>query len=309
MAVPGYQEFMLPLLKLAADGNEYSIAAAVAMLAEEMKISADDRASFLPSGTQTKLYNRVAWAATYLSKSLLIEKIGRGRFKVATRGLEVLQKNPPQINSAFLDQFLEYRAFKARKTEKIEMTVGLKNDECEAANEPDITPDEQMDVAYTELRETLADELLGRVRAGTPKFFEHLVVDLLVAMGYGGSRVDAAQVVGKSGDGGIDGVIKEDRLGLDMVYIQAKRVESDIGPGAIREFVGSLGERKANKGVFITSGGFTAGAREAANKAHTRIVLIDGEQLADFMIDHGVGVSDYKTYTVKKLDSDYFEGI
>jgi restriction system protein len=166
-----------------------------------------------------------------------------------------------------------------------------------------------LDVAYKELRETLSDELLTRVRAGTPKFFEHLVVDLLVAMGYGGSRVDAAQVVGKSGDGGIDGVIKEDRLGLDMVYIQAKRVESDIGPGAIREFVGSLGEHKASKGVFITSGGFTSGAREAANKAHTRIVLIDGEQLADFMIDHGVGVSDHKMYTVKKLDSDYFEGV
>jgi len=145
------------------------------------------------------------------------------------------------------------------------------------------------------------------VRAVTPKFFERLVVDLLVAMGYGGSREDAAQVVGKSGDGGIDGVIKEDRLGLDMVYVQAKRYESDIGPGAIREFVGSLGEHKANKGVFITCGGFTSGAREAAAKAHSRIVLIDGDQLAEFMIDHGVAVTNHKTYTVKKLNSDYFE--
>jgi restriction system protein len=136
-----------------------------------------------------------------------------------------------------------------------------------------------------------------------------LVVDVLVAMGYGGSQLDAAQVVGKSGDGGIDGVIKEDRLGLDMVYVQAKRHEADIGPGAIREFVGSLGEHKANKGVFITCGGFTSGAKDAAAKAHFRIVLIDGDQLAEYMIDHGVGVTDYKTYTVKKLDSDYFDGI
>ena len=139
-----------------------------------------------------------------------------------------------------------------------------------------------------------------------PKWFEQLVVDVLVAMGYGGSQLDAAQVVGKSGDGGIDGVIKEDRLGLDMVYVQAKRHEADIGPGAIREFVGSLGEHKATKGVFITCGGFTSGAKEAAGKAHFRIVLIDGDQLADYMIDNGVGVADYKAYTVKKLDSDYF---
>ena len=308
MPIPGFQEFMLPFLRLTADGEEHSIPEVVTALADQMKISAVDRDVIQPSGTQTTLYNRIAWAITHLSKSLLIDKPSRGRFKISARGRDVLKTNPVGISNRFLQQFPEYQAFRAKKTDKAAAVAGVTESTIES-NEPDITPDEQMDVAYTELRETLADELLGRVRAGTPKFFEHLVVDLLVAMGYGGSRVDAAQVVGKSGDGGIDGVIKEDRLGLDMVYIQAKRVESDIGPGAIREFVGSLGERKANKGVFITSGGFTAGAREAANKAHTRIVLIDGEQLADFMIDHGVGVSDYKTYTVKKLDSDYFEGI
>jgi restriction system protein len=308
MPVPGYQEFMLPLLRHAGDGKEHSVAETIATLSDQLKISAEDQNAFLPSGSQTRLYNRVTWAISYLSKSLLIEKIGRGRFRIAKRGLDVIKQNPTRINNKFLEQFPEYQAFKARKTEKVAVAVGIRNDDSES-DEPDITPDEQLDVAYKELRETLSDELLTRVRAGTPKFFEHLVVDLLVAMGYGGSRVDAAQVVGKSGDGGIDGVIKEDRLGLDMVYIQAKRVESDIGPGAIREFVGSLGEHKASKGVFITSGGFTSGAREAANKAHTRIVLIDGEQLADFMIDHGVGVSDHKMYTVKKLDSDYFEGV
>jgi restriction system protein len=307
MAVPGYQQFMLPLLRVASDGKEHSLASAVATLADQLKLSDEDREAVIPSG-QTRLYNRVAWAVTYLGKSLLLEKTGRGRFKIAPRGAEALKKNPSRIDNKFLDQFPEYQAFKAKKIAKLAAVVGKSDGDAETVD-PDITPDEQLDAAYKELRETLADELLHRVRTGTPKFFEHLVVDLLVAMGYGGSRVDAAQVVGKSGDGGIDGVIKEDRLGLDMVYVQAKRHENDIGPGSIREFVGALGEHRANKGVFITSGGFTSGARDAASKAHSRIVLIDGEQLAEFMIDHGVGVTDHKTYTMKKLDGDYFDGV
>lgn len=307
MAVPGYQEFMLPVLRIAGDDKEHSLSEAVTTLAEQMKISEEDRDSLMRSG-QTRVYSRVAWAVTCLSKSLLIEKTDRGWFKIAPRGVDVLKKHPARIDNKFLEQFAEYQAFKTKRREKIAAVVGIKDDNA-GVEDPDITPDEQLDIAYRELRETLSDELLRRVRAGTPKFFEQLVVDLLVAMGYGGSRADAAQVVGKSGDGGIDGVIKEDRLGLDMVYVQAKRVESDIGPGAIREFVGSLGEHKANKGVFITCGAFTYGARDAAAKAPSRIVLIDGEQLAEFMIDHGVGVTDHKTYTVKKLDSDYFEGV
>lgn len=277
----------------------------MATLAGEMKISEQDQDALLASG-QTRYYNRVMWAETYLTKSLLIEKTGRARFKISSRGMEVLKKKPARIDNKYLDQFPEYRAFKVKKKDKLAAVVTTKDDDADV-QDTGITPDEQLDVAYKELREALAEELLERVRAVTPKFFERLVVDLLVAMGYGGSREDAAQVVGKSGDGGIDGVIKEDRLGLDMVYVQAKRYESDIGPGAIREFVGSLGEHKANKGVFITCGGFTSGARDAAAKAHSRIVLIDGDQLAQFMIDHGVAVTNHKTYTVKKLNSDYFE--
>jgi restriction system protein len=306
MAVPGYQDFMLPLLKMAADGQEHSISQALPALAQQLNITEQEQELMLPSGTQTQFYNRVSWAVTYLTKSLLLEKTGRGKFRIAPRGVDVLNQKPPRIDSAFLDQFPEYTAFKTKKN-KAKAAVAIADGNAPATENTDITPDEQLDIAYKELRETVADELLHRVRAGTPKFFEHLVVDLLVAMGYGGSRVDAAQVVGKSGDGGIDGVIKEDRLGLDMVYVQAKRHEADVGPGAIREFVGSLGEHKANKGVFITCGGFTAGAKEAAAKAHLRIVLIDGEQLAEFMIDHGVGVAVHKTYVVKKLDGDYFE--
>ncbi len=307
MAIPGYQEFMLPLVKLAADGQEHKITDAIDALADQLGVSEQERETMLPSGTQTRLYNRVTWALTYMTKSLLLTKSGRGKFKMASRGLEVLQKNPPRIDNAFLMRFEEFRAFKSKKNHSAPTVTEI--DDVVEELDPSLTPLEQVEGGYRELRETLIDELLDRVRAMKPKTFEQLVVDVLVAMGYGGSQLDAAQVVGKSGDGGIDGVIKEDRLGLDMMYVQAKRHEADIGPGAIREFVGSLGEHKATKGVFITCGGFTSGAKDAATKAHFRIVLIDGDQLAEYMIDHGVGVTDYKTYTVKKLDSDYFEGV
>lgn len=308
MAIPGYQEFMLPLVKLAADGHDHKITDAIDALADHFGVSELERETMLPSGTQTRLYNRVTWALTYLTKSLLLEKSGRGRFRMAPRGVDVLKRAPPRIDNKFLMQFDEFRAFK-RKKGKSASTVALVEGDGGENGDPSLTPLEQVEAGYKELRETLADELLDRVRAMKPKNFEQLVVDVLVAMGYGGSQLDAAQVVGKSGDGGIDGVIKEDRLGLDMVYVQAKRHDADIGPGAIREFVGSLGEHRANKGVFITCSGFTSGAKDAAAKAHFRIVLIDGDQLAEYMIDHGVGVTDYKTYTVKKLDSDYFEGV
>lgn len=305
MHVPGYQEFMLPLLKLAADGQEHKLSDAVDALADQLGVGEKDREIMLPSGTQTRLYNRVSWALMYLTRSHLLEKTARGRFKIAPRGADVLKKNPPRIDSAFLSQFDEFRAF-TQKKRKSATVVATADDDGGDEVETSLTPLERVEGGYNELREALADELLTRVRVMKPKAFEQLVVDVLVAMGYGGSQLDAAQVVGKSGDGGIDGVIKEDRLGLDMVYVQAKRHANDVGPGAIREFVGSLGEHKATKGVFITCGGFTSGATEAAAKAHHRIVLIDGDQLADYMIDNGVGVADYKAYTVKKLDSDYF---
>jgi restriction system protein len=305
MPVPGYQEFMLPLVKLASDGQEHKITDAIDALADQFGVGKQDREIMLPSGTQTRLYNRVTWALTYLTKSLLLEKSARGRFRIAPRGADVLKNDPARIDNAFLQQFDEFRAFKQKRTKSATSVVAIDEsggDEVDTS----LTPLERIEGGYNELREALADELLSRVRTMKPKAFEQLVVDVLVAMGYGGSQLDAAQVVGKSGDGGIDGVIKEDRLGLDMVYVQAKRHTNDVGPGAIREFVGSLGEHKATKGVFITCGGFTSGAIEAAAKAHHRIVLIDGDQLAEYMIDNGVGVADSKAYTVKKLDSDYF---
>lgn len=307
MPIPGYQDFMLPLLELAADGQEHKISDAIDTLADQFGLTENEREIMLPSGTQTRLYNRVTWALTYVTKSLILTKSGRGKFHIAARGKEVLESKPSRIDNAFLEKFDEYRAFKNKKntSPKDDSTNGGESHETADTS---LTPLEQVEAGYRELRGALVDELLERVRAMKPKAFEQLVVDVLVAMGYGGSQFDAAQVVGKTCDNGIDGVIKEDRLGLDMVYVQAKRHEADIGPAAIREFVGSLGEHKASKGVFITCRGFTSGAQDAASKAHFRIVLIDGAQLAEYMIDHGVGVTDLKVYTVKKLDSDYFEG-
>lgn len=307
MPVPGYQEFMLPLLKITSDGQVHTGADVTETLAQLMDISETDRGIVLASG-QMRFNNRVAWAITHLYKSQLLEKLGRGRFKITPRGFEVLKKNPARIDNHFLEQFDEYRAFKTKKNKTVVIAAGDADENAEFP-EPDVTPDERLDGAYKELRETLADDLLDRVRSSSPKFFEHLVVDLLVAMGYGGTHASAARVVGRSGDGGIDGVIPEDRLGLDMVYVQAKKWENAVGPDEIRKFVGSLGEQKAHKGVFITSGTFTDGARQAAERANAKVVLIDGEHLAELMIDHGVGVADHKAYVVKKLDSDYFEGV
>jgi restriction system protein len=307
MPIPGYQDFMLPLLRIAADGQEHTVTEAMDVLARQMNINQVDRDVLLPSGTQTRFYNRVTWALTYLTKSLLLEKPARGRFRIAPRGQAVLTKNPLRIDNTFLEQFSEYKAFKTKKN-KVASDKGADHVPV-VEEEPDITPHERLDAAYRELRETLADDLIERVRASSPSFFEHLVVDLLVAMGYGGSHANDAKVVGKSGDGGIDGVIPEDRLGLDMVYVQAKKWSDAVGPDEIRKFVGSLGEQKAHKGVFITSGTFTSGARTAADRANAKVVLIDGEQLAQLMIDHGVGVAVHKAYTVKKLDGDYFEGL
>lgn len=307
MGIPGYQEFMLPLLRAAADGKDHSVAAAMDVIAKQLRLTDEDRDAMLPSGTQTRFYNRVTWAITYLTKSVLREKTGRGRFRLTPRGKEVLAKNPARVDNAFLEQYPEYVAFISKRAQVAAETKTGDGTSAPPPADPVVTPDERLDGAYKEPRGALADDLLDRVRAGSPKFFEHLVVDLLVAMGYGGSLTDAAQVVGKSGDDGIDGVIKEDRLGLDMVYVQAKKWDNSVGPGEIDRFVGSLMRKKAHKGVFITSGTFTSGALRAAQEASAKIVLIDGAQLAELMIDHGVGVTDHKAYVVKRIDSDYFE--
>lgn len=302
MAIPGYQDFMLPLLKFASDEREHSISEAIETLADEMKISAAEQDIMLPSGTQTLLYNRVTWAVTYLTKSLLMEKAGRGKFKIAARGIETLKKKPDRIDNKFLSQFQEYQAFKSKKGGSGSIKP-IDDDDATA------TPEEQLGAAYEKLRETLADDLLRRVRSGSPKFFEHLVFRLLLAIGYGKGQIERAKVTGKSGDEGIDCVIPQDRLELDMVYVQAKRHENAVGPGDIDKFVGSLMRKKATKGVFITSGSFTDGATRAGKEAAVKLRLIDGDELAELMIDYNVGVAAADTYIVKRVDTDFFEGL
>lgn len=306
MSIPGFQEFMLPLLKRSADGKEHNLAELLEVIADDLKVSAEDRRKLNAGSSQTTLYNRAAWAVTHLGKALLLERTGRGRFRIAPRGIEALAKNPTRISITFLKNFPEYRAFVGGRA-KGAAESRAQSQAPEASAEMVATPHERLEAAYGELRSALADDLLERMHRQTPKFFERLVVDVLFAMGYGGSRADAAQVVGKSGDEGIDGIIREDRLGLDNVYIQAKKWDSSIGPREIDRFIGSLTRKRATKGVFITTGTYTPAARKAAQEASARIVLIDGEQLAELMIDHGVGVAEQARYLVKRVDGDYFE--
>jgi restriction system protein len=300
MAIPDFQSFMLPFLQILSDGQEHSLSEVIETLAEAFGLTEDDRKELLPSGRQAKLDNRVGWTRTHLKKAELLESVGWGRFRITERGLEVLRSNPPYINIKYLEQFPEFYEFRrsSRQTNKRE----------EVEEIPDQTPEETLELGYQSLRRTLAQDILDRVKSCSPRFFERLVVDLLVTMGYGGSREDAGQAIGQSGDEGIDGIIKEDRLGLDAVYIQAKRWESTVGRPVVQAFAGSLEGQRARKGILITTSQFSQEAKDYVNRIEKRIVLIDGEQLAQFMIDYGVGVTEKATYTVKRIDEDYFSG-
>ncbi len=297
MTVPEYQTFMLPLLQLASDNEEHSLSEAYDVMAQQFGISEQERNELLPSGRQSRFDNRVGWARTYLKKARLIDSTTRGKFRITQRGLDVLKTKPIRIDRELLAQFPEFREFQSKQDNQHAEDNGA------IATE---TPEETLESGYQNLRHALAQELLERVKSNTPKFFENLVVDLLVAMGYGGSRKDAGQAVGQSHDGGIDGIIKEDKLGLDAVYIQAKRWEGTVGRQVIQAFAGSLAGQKARKGVMITTGQFSQEAKSYVDRLDMRIVLIDGEQLAQLMIDHGIGVAEVASYVVKKADLDYF---
>lgn len=302
MAIPDYQTLMLPLLKALADKQERSLRDAVAMLANEFGLNEDERTQLLPSGGQSIMANRVAWAKTYLKKAGLVDQPKRGYVQLTTRGEQVLKSTPVLIDIKFLEQFSEFVAFRDNQEppEPTQQTVPVPAGQNE-------TPEELIEGGARAIKAALADELLQRVRSCSPNFFEHLVVELLVKMGYGGSRKEAGNVVGRSGDGGIDGVINEDKLGLDTVYVQAKRWQNSVGVKEVRDFKGALDGHAAVKGVLITTGAFNKGAIEvAANSRNYRIVLIDGDRLARLMIDHNVGVSLAATYEIKKIDSDYF---
>ena len=305
MAVPDYQSLMLPVLKASTTG-ELRVGDAVDLLAEQLNLTPDERTQLLPSGRQTAFANRVHWAKTYLIKAGLLESTRRGHFKITERGQQVLASHPPRIDNEFLSRFPEFRQFKEKSASDAAQDAQPIEPALVSRTE---TPDEIMRVAHKQVETSLGQELLDRVRAAPPAFFERLMVNLLLSMGYGGSAADAGRALGRSGDDGVDGVIDQDALGLDRVYIQAKRYAegNSIGPGAIRDFFGSLDRHKATKGLFVTTSTFSSSAKETAEFLSKRIVLVDGEHLARLMIRYNVGCRIEEVLHIKKLDEDFFD--
>jgi restriction system protein len=305
MAIPDFQTLMLPVLTFSSDQQEHATRETVDTLAQQLQLSQAERAELLPSGQQARFDNRVAWAISYLKRAVLLESTRRGYFRISERGLQVLRQSPQRIDMKFLLQFPEYVQFKERETH--ERNGKASQLQVEESNPQ--TPEELLESSYLRIRQELAQEILGRVKACPPSFFERLVVELLVKMGYGGSRKDAGEAIGRSGDEGIDGIIKEDRLGLDTIYIQAKRWQGVVGRPEIHRFAGALLGQRARKGIFITTSDFTREAREYASNIESKIVLIDGDQLAHMMMDFDVGVARASVYEIKRIDSDYFNEI
>lgn len=302
--IPNYQTIMLPLLKAVKVPQEYKLNDIVDLLANKFRLTEDERKELLPSGQSFLFGNRVGWARTYLKKAGLIDSPKRGYICITQRGLEVLKQNPKEINIDFLQQFQEFLSFQNMKREDKDMVIENIQNENSAH-----TPEEILEESYQTIRKSLAQELLCKITKLSSTFFERLVVELLVKMGYGGSMKDAGKAIGRSGDEGIDGTIKEDKLGLDIIYIQAKRWQSGnvVGRPEIHKFVGALAGQGAKKGIFITTSSFTKDAIEFIPRNETKIVLIDGYKLAQLMIDYNLGVTIQQVYEVKKIDSDYFE--
>jgi restriction system protein len=299
MSIPDFQTIMRPLLEHLADGEVKSNRETIDELSNHFQLTDEELAELLPSGQQSVFTNRIAWAKAHLKKAELLESPSRGLYKITLRGLDTLAQTDQKINLKYLKQFEEYNYGNPSIS-----VVKLNNDQKPSDT---LTPSEHIEIGYQRIREELEDELLHKVKEASPAFFERLVVELLVAMGYGGSRKDAGQTIGRSGDGGIDGVIKEDRLGLDAIYIQAKRWEGVVGRPEIQKFAGALQGQRAKKGVFITTSGFSKEAIEYVSMIDNRIVLIGGKELTSLMIDFSVGVSKIASYDVKRIDSDYFE--
>lgn len=304
MSVPDFQTLMLPALRVLDAYSPATTQQVREKLATEFSLTGGDLAELLPSGRQTTFANRVAWAYSYMKQAGLISSPKRGVYEITTRGRATLEAKPERIDINFLMQFPEFAAFRASATD-----AGTKQEAMVLPTPSELTPDEQIRTGYKRLREALALQLLERARSVSPSSFERLVVDVLVGLGYGGSRFEAAEVVGGSGDEGIDGIIKEDRLGLDSIYVQAKRWQNTVGRPDIQRFAGALQGQRARKGVFITTSSFSADAVMYAKGLQTTIVLIDGPQLAELMIDAGVAVSPAEEIRVLKIDEDYFDAL
>lgn len=300
--IPDYQTLMLPVLKSVADGKEHKFREIADSIAKNFGLTEEELECLLPSGNQSIFDNRVGWAKTYLKKACLIEYKGKGVLKITERGKQVLKDSPQKIDNKFLKQYDEFNEFQNKvnpKEEKQETETDYKNQ----------TPEELIETAFHDFQKSLAEELLDKIRNVSPSFFEKLVVALLVKMGYGGSIKDAGQAIGRTGDEGIDGIIKEDKLGLDVIYIQAKRWKENnvIGRPEIQKFVGALAGQGAKKGVFITASSFTKEALDYKPMNDTKVILIDGMKLANLMIEYNLGVAQLHCYELKKLDNDYFD--
>ncbi len=306
MPIPDYQTLLLPLLQLAADKQEHAFRDAIEHLALAFKLTPAEQMELLPSGAQTVFSNRVGWARSYLKQAGLLQTPRRGFFALTQRGQHLLHRQPNRLTISDLNQFAEFQAFRTRKKSKA--LEALKATDFAPDLMLDNTPEDIMASAYRIMQQNLAQEVLGMIKQLPPTFFEKLVIDLLVKMGYGGNRQDAARAIGKSGDGGIDGFINEDRLGLDVIYVQAKRWDTTVGRPEIQKFAGALQGQKGRKGIFITTSTFSREAKEYASSIELRLILIDGERLAALMVEHNIGVTVLGTYEVKKLDLDYFEG-
>ena len=304
MPIPDYQTVMLPLLKIIAEKGPIRANEAVTLVSEHFKLSNLEREALLPSGKQEIIVNRVGWAKTYMVKAGLLKTPQRGVIMVTERGQMVLSENPPSINVQYLNQFPEFQAFRKANHNKDEEPSVAKPTSLNT----DQTPEELFEGSYQELKEDWMDELLSKVKSCSPAFFERLVVDVIVAMGYGGSRAEAGKAIGKSGDEGIDGIINEDRLGLDVIYLQAKRWEGNVSRPEVQKFAGALQGKRAKKGIFITTSDYTAESREFVKNIDAKIVLVSGRQFVELMLEHRVGVTVTAIYELKKIDSDFFEG-
>lgn len=302
MPIPDFQQFFTPVLKVAADDNVHTRRDIVGNVESMLGITEEDKRELLPSGKQSRFENRVQWAIQYLRRSGLLSNVSRGQYRISERGKTVLATGPAKLDVKFLRQFPEFLEFVDKRSDDDEDDVSPR---VQSASKE--TPTEQLESTYQALRRELAEDLLDKVRTCSPRYFEQIVVDLLVAMGYGGSHAEAGQKTRYTADGGVDGIIKEDKLGLDSIYLQAKRWEATVGRPVVQAFAGSLEGFRARKGVLITTSQFSSDAREYVDRIEKKIVLIDGEQLAELMIDHNVGVTVQNTYVLKRVDGDYFE--
>ena len=305
--IPKFEEFILPVLKLGSEG-EIRISEGVTKIADHFELSSEAREATIASGRSTKVYTRLHWVVVNLVQARLLQRPKRGYFSITQRGKDVLAQNPEKITLDFLMKFSEFQQFKTQKQEtvaKMHANTDLPREDC-----GDVSPEEQIELAHGEIVAAIKSELLTKILNSSPEFFEHLIIDLLVAMGYGGSRDEAGtHIWGKQEMAGVDGVIAEDKLGLDVIYIQAKRYasENSVGSPDLQKFLGSLVGKGANKGVFATTSSFSKAAQDYVNSVSHRIILVDGDKLTSLMIEHDVGVRVNRAIEIKKIDDDFFE--